>query len=366
MQRFVGLISGTSGDGIDAAIISTDGTLEIRTESYRCIPFSEGLAQRLQHGLSHARELGAAEIESLDEELADAFANAALDIIETAGLSASDITAVGSHGQTLIHDMDAQPPQSLQVGDPQRIADLTGLTTVGDFRTADIQAGGQGAPLAPAFHAAVLGDSQARGVLNLGGISNLTVIQPGQDVIGFDIGPANTLLDAWFRLHMVGDFDTDGDWASSGTIDQALLTRLLDDPFFMAEPPKSTGRDHFTLDWLRTRCVDPIAPEDVQATLVALTTRTIADHVERYAPAIEEILICGGGVHNRALMDGLRSRIRVPVISSAERGLDPDSVEACTFAWIASRTLADLPGNLPSVTGAREARVLGRLFHPRR
>jgi anhydro-N-acetylmuramic acid kinase len=363
MERFVGLISGTSGDGIDAAVVLTDGD-SARCEIYRCYAFETSLAQRLQQGLSDARGLPPEEIDQLDQALACAFADAALEIIADADLSPTDIAAIGSHGQTLIHDIESNPPRSVQLGDPQRIADRTRIVTVGDFRSADIEAGGQGAPLAPAFHAAVLRDDAARGVLNLGGISNLTVIEPGLPVRGFDIGPANTLLDAWHREHGRGDFDEDGAWAQSGSADPELLLRLLDDPFFAAPPPKSTGRDHFTLAWLRARGVDDLAPADVQATLLALTVETVRDHVDRFAATATEVLVCGGGIHNDWLMRCLAQRLSIPVRSIASLGLDPDAIEASTFAWLAARTIAGLTGNLPEVTGARGAVVLGRILHP--
>jgi len=363
MGRYVGLISGTSGDGIDAAVVVTDG-LQARCEAYRCYPYAGALGEAIQDALSRGRELQADAIQELDHSIGGAFADAALAVVAAAGLDMDAVDAIGSHGQTLLHDADSVPIRSLQVGDPQLIADRTGRVTVGDFRSADIAEGGQGAPLAPAFHAAALGDGVARGVLNLGGISNLTVIEPGRPVRGFDIGPANTLMDAWYRSHRDGDYDAAGSWAASGQVDDGLLSRLLTDPYFAAAPPKSTGRDTFTLGWLRDRDLSGVAPVDVQATLAALTVASVADHVRRYAPAATEIVCCGGGVHNDHLMASLATASPVPVRSAAELGLDPDAVEACTFAWLAARTLAGLPGNLPEVTGARRAVVLGRVFKP--
>jgi anhydro-N-acetylmuramic acid kinase len=363
MRRFVGLISGTSGDGIDAAIVLTDGHAA-RCEAYRCYPFEATLATALQRDLSRARDLQRTEIDRLDRALGDAFADAAIAVIADAGLDPAQITAIGSHGQTLIHEADAEPPRTLQVGDPQLIATRTGLTTVGDFRSADLAAGGQGAPLAPAFHASVLGEEVARCVLNLGGIANLTIIQPGDPVRGFDLGPANTLMDAWYRQHQDGPFDEGGRWASSGSVDAGLLARLLDEPFFAAPPPKSTGRDTFTLAWLSAHGVDALPPADVQATLVQLTTDLVDEHMRQHAPGTTELLICGGGVHNQHLMARIGRISGLTVRSTADIGLDPDAVEACTFGWLAARALAGLPGNLPEVTGANDAVVLGQVFEP--
>ena len=271
------------------------------------------------------------------------------------------VAAIGSHGQTICHRPNGAFPFTLQIGDPSVIAERTGILTVADFRRGDVAAGGQGAPLLPALHAAVLADPAIpRAILNLGGIANLTLLVPGQEVLGFDTGPANCLLDAWAARHLGTERDNGGAWASSGTVDRDLLARCLDDPYFAAAPPKSTGREVFNLDWLDARVHTGIAPADVQATLLALSARTIADALRANAPATREVFACGGGVHNPALMDALRAELPgVRVDTTAALGLDPDFVEAAGFAWLAHARLAGEPGNLPSVTGARRPRVLG-------
>ena len=244
------------------------------------------------------------------------------------------------------------------------IAERTGILTVADFRRADVAAGGHGAPLLPALHAAVFADpATPRAILNLGGIANLTLLGHGHDVLGFDTGPANCLLDAWAARHLGTARDDNGAWAQSGRVDRVLLANWLTDPYFAAAPPKSTGREVFNLDWLDARLPTSLVPADVQATLLALTTRSIADALRTHGRGAREVFGCGGGVHNAALMDALRSELAgVRVATTAALGLDPDYVEAAGFAWLARARVAGLPGNLPSVTGARGLRVLGAIY----
>lgn len=365
-ELYLGLISGTSADGIDAALVAFDPA--IRVHAAMTVPYPEALRREL---LALAQEpearLSPDDFGRLDAAVGEAFAAAALQLLAQAGVDAGAVRAIGSHGQTLRHRPDAEPAFSMQVGDAARIVERTGITTVADFRRRDIAAGGQGAPLMPAFHAAVFGDDgRDRAVLNLGGIANLTLLPAAGGVRGFDTGPANGLMDAWCQRHAGTPFDRDGALAASGRPDAALLRRFLEEPYFARPAPKSTGREIFQSDWLdaRLRQHPGLSPADVQATLLALTATTVAEALLRELPGCTEVLACGGGARNRALMAALADRLpAMPVRSTAEVGLDPDHVEAAGFAWLAWRTLQSLPGNLPAVTGARGPRILGAI-HP--
>ncbi len=358
---YLGLISGTSADGIDAALVRFEPTLEVaaaQTFAYRAALRARVLALATSRATISLDDYG-----RLDVEVGVEFAAAALALLGDSGIAPSDVAAVGSHGQTVCHRPGGAHPFTLQIGDPSVIAERTGLPTVADFRRADVAAGGQGAPLLPALHAAVLADPVAtRAILNLGGIANLTVLAPGESVLGFDSGPANCLLDAWANRHLRTPRDEDGAWARSGRVDEKLLARWLDDPYFALPPPKSTGREVFNLDWLDTRLPADIAPADVQATLLAFSARSIADAVRRHGRGAREVFACGGGVHNGALLDALRVELGdVRLDTTTALGVDPDFVEAIGFAWLARARLAGVPGNLPSVTGARGPRLLGAI-----
>lgn len=372
---FLGLISGTSADGIDAAIVHfddrADGALDAQLRFGATYPWDPALRERLVTLGQQTATLTLDDVGELDVRIADAFAEAALAAIGDAGLSAADIAALGSHGQTLRHrpygrDGDGRAPFTLQLGDGARIAERTGVATVADFRRRDVAAGGHGAPLLPALHAALLrAPGEDRAVLNLGGIANLTLLPgDGGDVRGFDTGPANGLMDAWCLRHTGADFDRDGALAASGQVDAALLARLRAEPWFAAPPPKSTGRDQFHLGWVETALRGSESIADIQATLLALSATTIADALRASQPGTSRVIGCGGGVHNQALMHALGDALpNVVVESSAAHGLDPDHVEAMGFAWLARQTLLGRPGNLPSVTGAAGPRVLG-VVHP--
>ncbi len=301
----------------------------------------------------------------LDHRIGLAFADAACELLNDAKIRADQVMAIGSHGQTMRHRPKGNAPFTLQLGDANVIAERSGVTVVADFRRRDVAAGGQGAPLMPAFHAAVLRNSvEERAVLNLGGIANLTLLPRTGGVRGFDTGPANGLLDAWCLRHTGKSFDRGGEFAASGTLQTDLFQRLLDEPWLALPPPKSTGRDLFHLDWLASRMsnMQPSAA-DVQATLLAFSARTIADALRSTLPGCQRLIACGGGVHNRQLMAALQTELpSVAVESSADHGIDPDFVEAIGFAWLAQETLAGRPGNLPEVTGARGLRVLGAIY----
>ena len=312
---------------------------------------------------------GANEIEragELDMRLGQLFADAALALLHQSGLQPGDIHAIGSHGQTIRHRPLATPAFTRQIGNPSVIAEQTGITTVADFRARDMAAGGQGAPLVPAFHQWRFRKSGInRVIVNIGGIANLTWLPSSEQepVLGFDTGPGNTLLDQWIAKVRGEPYDRDGAWAASGQVHEKLLARLLAEEYFAKPPPKSTGREHFHLAWLEQRPVDNLAPEDVQATLAELTAATIAQALHLLPAMAKEIYVCGGGSHNRQLLARLRARCPGASVATTQAlGLDPDWVEAAAFAWLAHRTLTKQPGNLPSVTGAHRAVVLGGIY----
>jgi len=365
---FLGLISGTSADGIDAALVSFEdaatGPLQARLAFARTYPWDPALRARLVALGQQSAQVSLDDIARLDVRIGRAFASAALQALADSGTAAADVAAIGSHGQTLRHDPDGEVAYTLQLGDPSTIAERTGIRTVADFRRRDVAAGGHGAPLLPALHAALLhADDEDRAVLNLGGIANFTLLPRDGQVRGFDTGPANGLMDAWCLRHRGEAFDRDGAFAAAGRVDEALLARLLDDPWFALPPPKSTGRDRFHLGWVEAKLGGGESPEDVQATLLALTARTVADALRAAQPGTTRVVACGGGVHNRALMAALAAALPGCIVeSSAAHGLDPDAIEAMGFAWLARATLRGEPGNLPSVTGAQGPRVLGGVY----
>ena len=366
-QYYLGLISGTSADGIDAALVRFDGNAtHARPELAfgRTYPWDPALRARLVELGQRTAMLTLDEVGELDVRIGRAFAQAAKAAIEASGVATADIAAIGSHGQTLRHRAQGEIPFTLQLGDPSTIAERCGVRVVADFRRRDVAAGGHGAPLVPAFHAATLhSDAEDRAALNLGGIANFTLLPANGAVRGFDTGPANGLMDAWCLRHSGQAYDTGGGFAAQGRIDEALLARLLDEPWFALPPPKSTGRDQFHLAWMESKLRGDEAPADVQATLLALSVRTIADALRAAQPHTQRVIACGGGVHNPLLMAALAAAMPGSVVeSSAMHGLDPDFVEAMAFAWLARETLAGRPGNLPAVTGAAGPRVLGAIY----
>lgn len=364
---FLGLISGTSADGIDAALVQFDGehaharpTL-VFGQTYAWAP---ALRERLVALGQQAARLTLDEVGELDTRIGHAFAAAATAAIRDAGLAPRDVTAIGSHGQTLRHRPHGDAPFTLQLGDPHGIAERCGVPVVADFRRRDVAAGGHGAPLVPAFHAATLhAPDEDRAVLNLGGIANLTLLPARGDVRGFDTGPANGLMDAWCLRHTGHGYDAGGAFAAQGNVDATLLARLLAEPWFAAPPPKSTGRDQFHLDWVEAALTGDESPADVQGTLLALTARSVADALHATQPRTRRVIACGGGVHNPLLMAALAEAMPDAIVeSSAAHGLEPDFVEAMAFAWLAREHLAGRPGNLTAVTGAAGPRVLGALY----
>lgn len=361
---YIGLISGTSMDGIDAALVDFgDSSVEILQTREHCYP--PELREQLIRAVREPDKCTVDAVGDLDQMTAACFRDAANKLLEDAGMDATAITAIGSHGQTLRHRPDAVHPFTMQIGDPSVIAQGTGITTIGDFRSADVALGGQGAPLTPLFHDWLLREPGSnRVVLNIGGIANITIL-PGDesDTTGFDTGPGNTLLDAWIAEHLGKSFDQDGAWAAAGTVNDNLLRRLLADPYFTAIPPKSTGFEYFNPHWLKSAGAAELEAVDVQATLCAVTTESIATAILTFAREPLDVFVCGGGIHNTELMRRLAAALPgIRIASTAAAGLDPDWVEAVAFAWLAMRTTQNLPGNLPSVTGANRAAVLGATY----
>ncbi len=373
MALFIGMMSGTSLDGIDGILVSFPddyhgGKLDMLASAH--IPFDLSLRQRLM-----ALQLpGENEIEReamAANRLATLYAENVRKLLEKSGLSHQDIRAIGVHGQTIRHRPDLGFTR--QTNNPALLAELTGIDVVADFRSRDVAAGGQGAPLVPAFHQAVFGDDIiCRTVVNIGGIANISILDPAGFVSGFDTGPGNMLLDAWIQSCKNQPYDIDGSWGRSGRYSETLLDTMLAEPFFRQLPPKSTGRDLFNLAWLRDKLfqssmTDKLGQEDVQATLTLLTATSIAHAIHRYAPKTRQVYVCGGGARNRFLMELLEDRLRdgdypISLATSETLGIDPMHVESLAFAWLAYRFTHRLHGNLPSVTGATSGRILGALY----
>ena len=374
-ELYIGLMSGTSLDGVDGVIADFDpgDGRPLRVLAHSHIPFDAELATELLalNSPAGANELQRAALAA--NGLARHYAAAVAELLATAQLPRDAITAVGVHGQTVRH----RPREldgigfTLQLNQPALLAELAGIDIVCDFRTRDITAGGQGAPLAPAFHRVMFGsDRETRGVLNLGGISNLTVLRSGSATLGFDCGPGNALMDHWCVRHTGRPFDDGGAWAASGRVLEPLLAELLADPYFAVTPPKSTGRDLFNPPWLddRLRSAEPACAAmqavDVQATLAEFTAAACANDLLRHAPDAAELLVCGGGAFNAYLLQRLAARLGsgVQVLRTDERGLPPTQVESCAFAWLARAHVKREALDLGSVTGARGPRVLGALY----
>ncbi|WP_119353946.1 anhydro-N-acetylmuramic acid kinase [Azohydromonas sediminis] len=374
MPLYVGLMSGTSLDGLDAVLARIDDTpagLALTVHAHHHRAFDDDLrAELLALNRRGDDELHRAAVAT--RRLVALAADTVLQLLADAGVCAAEVRAIGSHGQTVRHRPPAAGvavPYTIQLDDGAWLAEHTGIDVVCDFRRRDLAAGGQGAPLVPAFHAACFArPGQAVAVLNSGGIANLTLLGAGGEVAGFDCGPGNVLLDLWCERHTGRRYDEDGRWAAGGRVDDALLAALLAEPYFALPPPKTTGRDLFHAEWLDARLqpFKTLPAADVQATLVALTAAAASDALRRHAPATERLIVCGGGARNHALITALAARSPgVEVVTSAAVGLDPMHVEAAAFAWLAHAHLERQPGNRCEVTGARGPRVLGALYPAR-
>ena len=370
-ELFLGLMSGTSLNSIDAALVEFHndrfevvGTLEFPLET----TLRNELYTLCSPGDDEIHRMGIA-----DRRLGKAFASAAMQLLEESKVKPEQIKAIGSHGQTIRHKAESssgEPFYSVQIGDPNTIAELTRITTVADFRRRDVAAGGQGAPLAPAFHEyAFRSSTEDRCLVNIGGIANITWLPAHGQVMGFDTGPGNVLMNEWIKLNKAKDFDDNGAWARSGNIIESLLAQFLDDEYFTLAPPKSTGRERYNLSWLKSQLGKEKngtshKPQDVMRTLAELTARSIGNHIERFCPGSRQVFITGGGAHNSLLMDCLQKCMGASAnVSTTDNiGLSPDWVEAVCFAWLAKQTLDNLSGNIPSVTGAAGPRILGGVY----
>ena len=365
---YFGLMSGTSMDGVDGVAVEfTRGkTPVVRSQAF--VGFSEGL----RDALFALQQPGDNEIERASlaaNALAARFTVCCHELLRAGNLSATDVRAIGVHGQTVRHR--PEKGYTTQINNPSLLAEMTHIDVIADFRSRDVAAGGQGAPLVPAFHATVFGaKNETRVVCNLGGISNITILSANGALRGFDCGPANALLDEWSHRHLKKPFDENGQFAATGQVHRPLLNAFLDEPFFEAQPPKSTGRDLFNPEWLDARLQGfaDVSPADVQATLVALTAITVAREIERHAPDCKAVYVCGGGARNPEIMKALQGALAesgcsgVPVMTTEALGVPPHQVEPLAFAWLAMRCVAREPGNLPSVTGAEGERVLGAIY----
>ncbi|WP_354691345.1 anhydro-N-acetylmuramic acid kinase [Phytobacter sp. RSE-02] len=361
--RYIGVMSGTSLDGVDVVLAAIDDKMVAQQASLTWpmpIPLKEAVLSICQ-----GQSLTLSQLGQLDTRLGKLFAEAVLALMAQEQLSAKDIVAIGCHGQTIWHEPTGDAPHTLQIGDNNQIAALTGVTVVGDFRRRDIALGGQGAPLVPAFHHALLAHPiERRIVLNIGGIANISLLFPAKPVRGYDTGPGNMLMDAWIWRQLGKPYDKDAQWASGGKVVLPLLQNMLSDPYFAAPAPKSTGREYFNYGWLeRQLAIFPaLDPRDVETTLVELTAVTISEQV-LLCGGCERLLVCGGGSRNPLLMARLSALLPgTEVTTTDEAGISGDDMEALAFAWLAWRTLAGLPGNLPSVTGASQASVLGAIY----
>lgn len=364
-ERYIGLMSGTSLDGVDAVLASFSPKLKVW--AHVALPLPDPLKQQfLSLNLSGPDELHRAALAA--NALVDLYAQAVQQLLQHSALSAADITAIGAHGQTVRHQPGLHDGvgYTWQLNQPALLAERVGISVVADFRNRDLAAGGQGAPLVPAFHHAWLHDPQRdRAVLNLGGIANLSLLKANGEVLGFDCGPANALMDRWCERHTGQAFDAHGQWAAQGELQVDLLKRLLAHPYFDRLPPKSTGLDDFHLPWLDgvLASMPALAPQDVQATLAALTVASVVADLQRWAPRATDLVVCGGGAHNTHVMTGLAQALpHLKVCTSDDLGLPATQVEATAFAWLAQQSVHKKAGNWPAVTGAKGPRVLGAIY----
>ena len=366
MPYNIGVMSGTSLDGVDVAIVDFDNLGSCQLIAAKTFSFPVVIHAQLHALISqpqcHLQVLG-----DLDTALGRFIGQVIQQFLIEQKIGPELVSAIGSHGHTLFHSPNNDTPFSLQIGNASVIAELTGITTIADFRQRDIAAGGQGAPLVPAFHAELFSaPNQPRAIVNIGGIANITLLDKNQPILGFDTGPGNGLLDAWISLHQQQAYDDKGDWAASGRCHQGFLSQMLTDPYFHEPIPKSTGREYFNLKWLEQQLEnfgEDLIAVDIQATLLELTAQTISLDIQRYCNTVEAVYICGGGVHNQRLIQSLQQLLsNKRVMSTEQLGLHPDWVEATAFAWLAHRTLNKQTSNLPSVTGACRAVILGAIY----
>lgn len=359
---YIGIMSGTSLDGVDAALVSFSSSTPSLIQAI-FLPYDDQLRARLL-ALNQAGQDELHRAALLSNELSRLYAEAVVELLVNSGISSQSITAIGCHGQTVRHCPQSESAYSIQLGNAALLAELTGITVVADFRSRDIAAGGQGAPLVPAFHQILLGHAQIyRIIVNIGGIANITSLSPTGEIIGFDCGPGNMLMDAWCLQHKGSTYDHNGSWAQTGQSIPGLLEAFLTFPFFSLPPPKSTGREMFGNDWLNSYLRGDEAPEDVQATLLRLTVEAIARPILHHFPEAEEIYLCGGGARNGKLLAELKAALPGKSVDLTDvLGINADWMEAFAFAWLAKQAINKMPGNLPAVTGAQGHRILGAIY----
>lgn len=364
-ELYIGLMSGTSLDGVDGVLVAFEGE-KLNVLAYSTAPFSQVLTQELM-ALNSPGENELHRGALAANALVRVYAQVVEDLLKQTGVARGQVTAIGAHGQTVRHQPQAfdGTGYTLQLNNPSLLAELVGIDVVADFRSRDVAAGGQGAPLVPAFHQALFGHSGSTvAALNIGGIANITILGPdlADDVLGFDCGPGNALMDAWCLKHLGQAYDADGAWAASGHVHPDLLAAMLREPYFGQATPKSTGRDLFNFTWLTAHLNDfpSVSPADVQATLTELTASSCADCVSIYAPNSKLLIVCGGGAFNTHLMQRLQAHLPwLEVCTSQDKGLPPLQVEAAAFAWLARKTVRRETSSLQKVTGAKGARILG-------
>jgi len=364
VNLYIGLMSGTSADSIDAAILDLPDN-KINVLDVKNFPIPKELKARI-YKASESDEIDNKEIQELNYEMGKLLVKSVKALLLKKKLQPSQIQAIGSHGQTIKHEPLTKNPFSLQIGSPEIISKELKITTVADFRSDDIQAGGQGAPITPVFHKAVFGSvNKRRVIINVGGISNLTAIDAKNKVIGFDTGPGNCLIDAWSRKNNIGQYDKNGNWARTGKVHEILLRELLKDKYFFKNYPKSTGPDYFNIKWLErslSELNENIKPQDVQATLLELTTKSITDQVNNVGYQKENIYLCGGGIHNTTLVKSLSDKLQGKVKTTLDLGIDPDFLEAICFGWLAKKRIENVKFDLSSITGSNVDVYLGRIW----
>lgn len=365
-ELYIGIMSGTSLDGVDTALVAfQDNTIALVNHDF--FPFPKSLKSRVLN-ICTGQSTHLPEVGELDHELGHLFADAAIALLNKSNVSKEQIRAIGSHGQTVFHQPNSDKPFTMQIGDSNIIATKTGITTIADFRRKDMALGGQGAPLVPAFHHTIFDVTDSTVVvLNIGGISNISVLKPSGEVIGYDTGPGNMLMDAWCQKNQGVGFDKDAEWASQGKVVPELLERLLQEPYLKQNAPKSTGRELFNIDWLEHHLKGAhYDSTDVQRTLCEYTAVTICQQIALFSVGdTPEILVCGGGAQNPLLMERIQSILpEWQVAPTISKGVDSDYMEAMAFAWLAQRRVHNLPSNLPAVTGASRLASLGVMYFP--
>jgi anhydro-N-acetylmuramic acid kinase len=368
-EFYIGLMSGTSLNGVDAVLLGL-GHKQIKVIQTHSEPFPDELYASLQQ-LITTQQTSLSQLGDIDHQLAVIYSLAVKKLLHAAGIVASQIHAIGCHGQTIYHQPDGIHRNSLQLGDPSFVAETTGICVVADLRRRDMAAGGQGAPMVPAFHAAAFRSAEShRVIINIGGIANITILprDSNASITGFDTGPGNTLLDQWARRQRDVTYDKNGEWAATGKVINTLLERLLADPYFAKVAPKSTGREYFNLAWLEQyMTTGHYATQDIQATLLELTCQSVAQAIKKYALDAKEVFVCGGGAHNLRILQRLSQLLKPATIeTTAALGIQPDWVEAAAFAWLARQTMHKQPGNLISVTGAKRPVILGGIYQAER